>query len=226
MMRPWFLQALRRLGRVSAHVRFGAAVMAGVAGYALAPPELTAAGRAVGAWDAFAGASLLLLWPVIISADACRTRAMAAREAPGALVAFGFVPLALASSLAAVLLLLSTSMMPTLSVLMRAEHVGLAVGGVAAAWLLLHTVFTLRYAYLYYDGGAMPGGLTFPEGSPPPRYLDFAYFAFVIGMTAQTADVSIYDPAIRATVLVHGLLAFTFNTAVVALSISVLVGVL
>ncbi|MGY3091257.1 putative membrane protein [Hymenobacter sp. UYAg731] len=226
MARSHLFQALGYVGRLPTQVRFVAAVVLGLAGYAAAPAELTTAGRAVVAWDAFAGGSLLLLWPLMLTADAGQTRVVAARESPGALVSFGFVPLALASSLAAVVLLLSTGMMPTLPIAMRVMHVALAVGGVAAAWLLLHTVFALRYACLYYYGTSAPGGLTFPEGSPPPRYLDFAYFAFVIGMTAQTADVCIYDPTLRATVLVHGLLAFAFNTAVVALSISGLVGVL
>lgn len=224
MARSPIFQVLRHVSRLPAHLRFAAAVALGWAGYAAAPAELTSAGRAVVAWDAFAGGSLLLLWPLVVTADAGLTRVVAARESPGVLVSFGLVPLALASSLAAVVLLLSTGMMPTLPAATRGLHVALAVGGVAAAWLLLHTVFALRYAHLYYDKPPAPGGLTFPEGSPPPRYLDFAYFAFVIGMTAQTADVSIYDPTLRATALVHGLLAFAFNTAVVALSISALVG--
>jgi uncharacterized membrane protein len=134
-----------------------------------------------------------------------------------------FVPVAVACSLSAVmLLLLRTGMMPTLPPIMRALRVALAVGGVASAWLL-HTVFTLRYAYLYYANGT-GGGLDFPAGSARPNYLDFAYFGF--SMTAQTSDVSISGSALRHTALLHGLISFIFNTAVVAISISGLVGVL
>lgn len=218
-------RALRRAGSWPVRARFGVALVLGAAGIGLAPAELALAGRAVVGWDAFALASLALIWCVVLTADAGHTRTVAARESPGRAVAFVFVPVAVTCSLSAVLLLLSTGMMPTLPPLMRALHVALAIAGVAAAWLLLHTVFTLRYAHLYYaaDGG---GGLEFPAGSPPPNYLDFAYFAFGIGMTAQTSDVSISAPGLRHTALLHGLISFVFNTAVVAVSISGLVGVL
>ena len=217
----------RRVGSWPVWLRFGLAVLAGVLGYALPPAELPAAGRAVASWDAFALASLALLWSTLATANARRTRAVARRESPGRLVAFVFMPVALAGSLLAVLLLLRTGMMPTLAPATRGLHVGLAIVGVGAAWALLHTVFTLRYAHLYYNTGARPGGLQFPEEVPRwPDYLDFAYFAFVIGMTAQTSDVAVTRPVLRRAVLLHSGLSFAFNTAVVALSISGLVGVL
>ncbi len=219
-------RTLRRAGKWPVGRRFGTALVLGAAGCWLAPMELSVAGRAVVGWDAFALASLAMIWSVLVTADAGHTRAVAARESPGRVVAFVFVPVAVACSLSAVLLLLSTGMMPTLPPIMRALHVALAIGGVASAWLLLHTVFTLRYARLYYTDEGPGGGLDFPPGSARPSYLDFAYFAFGIGMTAQTSDVSISGSALRYTALLHGLISFIFNTAVVAVSISGLVGVL
>ncbi|WP_210522147.1 DUF1345 domain-containing protein [Hymenobacter terricola] len=218
-------RTLRRAGSWPVGRRFGTALVLGAAGCWLAPLELSVAGRAVVGWDAFALASLAMIWCVLATADAGHTRAVAARESPGRVVAFVFVPVAVACSLSAVLLLLRTGMMPTLPPIMRALHVALAIGGVASAWLLLHTVFTLRYAHLYYADGT-GGGLDFPAGSARPNYLDFAYFGFSIGMTAQTSDVSISGSALRHTALLHGLISFVFNTAVVAVSISGLVGVL
>ena len=218
-------RALRRAGSWPVGGRFGAALALGAIGFGMAPMELPVAGRAVVAWDAFALASLAMIWCVLVTADAGHTRAVAARESPGRVVAFVFVPVAVACSLSAVLLLLSTGMMPTLPPLMRALHVALAIAGVVSAWLLLHTVFTLRYAHLYYADGT-GSGLDFPPGSAPPNYLDFAYFGFGIGMTAQTSDVSISGAVLRHTVLLHGLISFVFNTAVVAVSISGLVSVL
>jgi uncharacterized membrane protein len=209
-------RTLRRAGSWPVRWRFGAALGAGLLAFGLTPAALPLAGRA----------SLALIWCVISTADAGHTRAIAARESPGRAVVFVFVPVAVACSLSAVGLLLSTGMMPSLPPSLRALHAGLAVTGVASAWLLLHTVFTLRYAHLYYDAGPEPGGLTFPLGSPHPAYFDFAYYAFVIGMTAQTADVNITSPVLRRATLLHGLLSFGFNTAVVAVSISGLVGVL
>ena len=219
-------RTLRRAGSWPVRLRFGLALAAGAAGYGLAPAELSAAGRAVVAWDAFALVSLALIWCILATADARHTHVIAGRESPGRAVAFVFVPVAVAGSLSAVGLLLNTGMMPTLPMAMRVLHAALAGAGVVSAWLLLHSVFTLRYAHLYYDADPAPGGLDFPAGSAPPDYLDFAYFAFGIGMAAQTADVSIYGRTIRHAVLLHGLLAFAFNTAVVAVSISGLVGVL
>jgi uncharacterized membrane protein len=81
----------------------------------------------------------------------------------------------------------------------------------------------------YYDAnpdGSDVGGLDFPGGDKEPDYLDIAYFAFVVGMTAQTADVSISGRAQRRLALLHGLISFSFNTALVALVISGVSGVL
>lgn len=74
-------------------------------------------------------------------------------------------------------------------------------------------------------GQDLLGGLTFP-GDPPTTYWDFAYFSFVIGMTAQTSDTGVTSLRTRRMVLVPGLLSFGFNTAVVALTINVLAGLI
>src|SRR5690242_9003910 len=70
----------------------------------------------------------------------------------------------------------------------RGDVVAAAVGAlsVAASWLAVHTVFTLRYARQYYSGGG--DGIDFNQGGDPdagPSYTDFAYLAFTIGMTYQ-----------------------------------------
>lgn len=112
-------------------------------------------------------------------------------------------------------------------------HVLLAIGSVIVSWILVHTIFALRYAHLYYDtddddsGDNKPvGGLEFPGDEKEPDYLDFAYFSFVIGMTFQVSDVEISDKHLRRLVLVHGLISFAFNTAIVALSINVISGLI
>ena len=68
--------------------------------------------------------------------------------------------------------------------------------------------------------------LAFFPGAPPASYWDFAYFAFVIGSTAQTADVGVSSTRMRRLVMLHGLLAFGFNTSIVALTINLLAGIL
>jgi uncharacterized membrane protein len=104
----------------------------------------------------------------------------------------------------------------------RTGAILLALSAVALAWLLIHTVFTLRYAHLYFEALDAPFALEFPHMAERPDYLDFAYFSFVIGMAAQTADVGIVSRRIRRTALLHGIIAFAFNTAVVALTIGAL----
>lgn len=103
----------------------------------------------------------------------------------------------------------------------------LAISGMMISWILVHTIFTFHYAHLYYskdkDAGAVKSGLSFP-GDGKPDYLDFAYFAFVIGMTFQVSDVEISAPLIRRTALAHGLLSFALNTFVVALTINLIAG--
>jgi len=42
----------------------------------------------------------------------------------------------------------------------------LALASVAASWLLVNTVYMLRYAHLYYGGDAI-GGMDLPGGAPP-----------------------------------------------------------
>jgi uncharacterized membrane protein len=97
---------------------------------------------------------------------------------------------------------------------------------VSSAWLLTHTAYTLRYARLYYrDDHEGVGGLDFP-GKHPPADIDFAYFAFTIGMCFQVSDVTISSPAIRRDVLVHAVISFAYNTAILALALNLAFGLL
>ena len=100
--------------------------------------------------------------------------------------------------------------------------VALAAGTLLLAWLFSNLLVTVHYAHLYYlsaDEGKDAGGLEFPSDSTPD-YGDFAYYAFVLGMTFQVSDVQITARPMRRMALYHGLLAFLFNIVVVALSVS------
>jgi uncharacterized membrane protein len=102
----------------------------------------------------------------------------------------------------------------------------LSISGIMTSWVMLHTIFTLHYAHLYYSkikGNPTVSGLDFPE-EKKPDYVDFAYFSFIIGMTFQVSDVTINSRIIRRTVLAHSLLAFALNTFVVALTINLIAG--
>jgi uncharacterized membrane protein len=102
--------------------------------------------------------------------------------------------------------------------------VGLSVSTIFLSWLLIHTVFALYYAHEFHSesrAGArgLGGGLKFPDDKTPD-YLDFLYFSFVIGTTAQTSDVDVTSRAMRRVVMLHGILSFFFNTAVIALTVN------
>lgn len=96
----------------------------------------------------------------------------------------------------------------------------LIVGTLILAWLFANSVYALHYAHLHVT---RQGGIDFP-GDKPPGYADFVYFAFTLGMTFQTSDVSVSDRAIRNIVTAHCLAAFVFNLGILAFTINILGG--
>jgi uncharacterized membrane protein len=104
----------------------------------------------------------------------------------------------------------------------------IALVSVPLGWATLHAMAAQHYGHLYYgpptgtDGASERGGLDFP-GDDDPGSWDFLYFSFVIGMTAQTADVAITGPRLRRVVLAHAVASFFFNTVLVALAVNVAV---
>ena len=111
---------------------------------------------------------------------------------------------------------------------------GIALSSVSLclAWLFANTLFALHYAHVWYlplgrgKAAKDAGGLEFPGNDPTPDYWDFAYFAFVLGMTFQVSDVQITNKPMRRLALFHGMLAFLFNIAVVALSVNLMASAL
>ncbi|PRP69932.1 hypothetical protein BUE93_14745 [Chromobacterium amazonense] len=109
----------------------------------------------------------------------------------------------------------------------RATHIGLAVLTLLSSWAFTHVMFALHYARAFYAGQARgaSGGLEFP-GTDQPDYSDFLYFAFIIGTSGQTADVSFTSACQRRTGTVHCVLAFFFNATVLALMINIAAGLI
>jgi len=110
----------------------------------------------------------------------------------------------------------------------RVSHIGLAACTIVLTWAFIQTMFALQYAHYYYlpsRDGKLRGGLDFPS-TPLPNYGDFLYFACIIGTSSQTADVNISSQTMRRTVLVHCVLAFFFNTAILALTINIVSGLI
>jgi uncharacterized membrane protein len=171
-------------------------------------------------WAVTAAALIGWIWLDIWGLDAATTRRVSTREDASRAAMLLLVLGASVISLAAVVVGLHRAS----SASTRLE-VGLSVGAmltVVLSWSLVHTLFTLRYAHLYY-GSHGASGIELAEGEPP-CYADFAYVAFTIGMTYQVSDTQVTSAAIRGTVLRHALLSYVFGTAIIASSISVLSG--
>jgi uncharacterized membrane protein len=200
-------------------VRVGFAVLIGaVAATATAAASETVRYAPVVAWIATAATFVIWTWVVIGRMTATDTRAHATREDPTQPVTDVILLLASVASLAGVgYLLIAESAKGADSELAAA----VGVGSVAAAWVLVHTVYTLRYAKLYY--GETPGGIDFNQDEPP-CYLDFAYLAFTLGMTYQVSDTDLQTREIRGTALRHALLSFVLGAVILATIINMIAG--
>jgi len=103
----------------------------------------------------------------------------------------------------------------------QAMLAGLGLLSVAVSWFTVHTVFTLRYALLYY---ATPeGGIDF-KMAERPSYRDFAYVALTLGMTFQVSDTDLRSTQMRATALRHALLSYLFGAVILAVAINLIAG--
>jgi uncharacterized membrane protein len=108
---------------------------------------------------------------------------------------------------------------------LRYNHIALSALTIVSSWAFTQVMFALHYAHDYYirDLRGEHGGLDFP-GEKTPDYGDFLYFSCVIGTSGQTADVSITNRKMRRINMVHCVLAFFFNTTLVALTINIASG--
>ena len=215
--------------------RLALALVVGVSAALLAPALLGPLARVVVGWVGFAATDLTLILLGMWQADTDDIRRVAASEDLPRTQAFVLVVGAALASLGAVIGLMGS--LKGISKDLRVLHVVLSIAAVVLAWTLVHLVFTLRYAHTYYDAdeetGQDTGGLVFPDDQGKddgpkltPNYVDFAYFSFIIGMTAQTADIGIGNRELRRVSLLHSLIAFVFNTVIVALTIGTIGGML
>lgn len=184
--------------------------------------------RLITAWDSSLVCLLGLAWTMMLRINTEQMRLNASREDNNRQTIFVILVVAAMASLGAVIYLLSSTKIEKPSSGALSGDIALALAAVVFAWLFIHTTFTIHYAHLYYRDGEDPdpqvdGGLDFPK-EDQPDYLDFAYFAFVIGMTCQVSDVEVSSQRMRRLALMHGLLSFAFNTVIVALSINVVAG--
>ncbi|WP_329285049.1 DUF1345 domain-containing protein [Streptomyces sp. NBC_00691] len=97
-----------------------------------------------------------------------------------------------------------------------------ALAGVFMAWAALHLMYATRYAYVYY---LKPGGGIDFNSREPPRYSDFLYFSYNLGMTYQVSDTDVSSTTIRAIALRHCLLSYVFGASILATTINLVTGI-
>lgn len=168
-------------------------------------------------WDLAAAFVAGSVWTFVLAFDADSTKEVATREDNSrALVDLIMVFASLVSLVGVILGLAHARTHPgIISVVLTS----VAVFTVFLSWFTVHTLFTLRYAHLYYS--APPGGIDFSNEGDAPDYLDFAYVAFTVGMTFQVSDTDIAQRSIRRAVTRHASLSYLFGTVIIGVVINV-----
>ena len=189
------------------------------------PPGLCALIGWNGASVAYLATTLWMIW----HDDEARVRRRAAWEDEGQWLTTAILLSAVAASLGATVIALkegkaAAAHMPDAPTWAWAFSVSTLILG----WLVVQAVFTIHYAHRYFgDGdadGRMDRGVKFP-GKPPKNYVDFGYMAVCIGASAQVSDFDLTNTSFRRLVTAHSLLAFFFNTMVLALGINIIASV-
>lgn len=123
-------------------------------------------------------------------------------------------------------LVVATASLVMVALLMASRNQGameqiFSILTIIASWFYVHLLFAQEYAHEFWINGK---GLDFPGGSADPPFGEFLYFAFVVGCTFQVSDATTNTPRMRRIVLLHGLMAFWFNTVILASAVSTVSG--
>ena len=197
--------------------RLSASVVVGIVSFiaiSIVPPPQAwmLVTRLLVAWDIMIGVFLILAYAMMWRTDTSHVKRNAVLQDEGRFSILIVTGAAAFASLAAIIAELSGAQHDSVVLIF-------ATVTIALSWATVHTIFALHYAHEYYYAGAA-GGMTFPNDDKPD-YWDFVYFSFVIGMTAQVSDVAITDKMVRRTATAHGIISFSFNTALLALMINI-----
>lgn len=197
----------------------------GLAIVGMLPPSLAGQSitRAIIGWNLGAGLYLVLALRMMFWSSHERMRTRALQHDEGRVVVLVLVVIAALMCIGAIVAELAV--VKNIHGTLRYAHITLAALTIFTSWAFTQVMFALHYAHDYYaiEVRGEHGGLDFP-GAHPPDYGDFLYFACVIGTSGQTADVSFTSRRMRRTGMVHCVLAFFFNTTLVALTINIASG--
>lgn len=177
------------------------------------------AGAILAGWGAACFVFILTMWIRIWRMDPDRTREHATSEEPGRATSEVLIVFASIGSLVALSVVILQARAST--GVEQGVIAGFSVLSVALSWALIHTIYTLRYARMYF--GAPEGGIDFNQ-EEAPQYSDFAYLAFDLGMTYQVSDTTLRTSELRRTVLKHTLLSYLFGSVILATVINLVAG--
>jgi uncharacterized membrane protein len=223
------MRIVDRICRQDSRQRLVLGLVAGGAVFFASRGHVRSASAAIAGWNAFAVVVLALDWLTILTTPLRKMRELAQQQDLSRYLIFLFVVVTACAALFAVGFLVNVKKSPSGAYFVI--HLLLTLSTVIFSWMLVHTVFGLRYAHTFYGDSDQPGvhqhagGLIFP-GDRPPDYFDFAYFSFVVGMTCQVSDVQITSRRMRRLTLVHSILSFGFNSIILALLINIVSGLL
>jgi len=203
----------------SAKTRVFVAGLIGVAAFVLMGLAVSWAMAPIVGWDVASLVFTVWIWTTIWPLSSKLTAQHAVREDPSRSVSDVIVLSASVASLGALVLLLVQASHNTGAA--RILQVALGVISVVLSWAVVHTLFALRYAELYYTDPV--GGIDF-GGTDKPNYSDFAYLAFTVGMTFQVSDTTFTDRKFRKAALRHALISYVFGTVIVATTINLIAG--
>ena len=174
----------------------------------------------VGTWLYLAFAARMIFWT---SHEKMRSRAKAQDDGKYLVLIMAII----ASIVSLGAIFAELSVVRNMHGFLRYAHITLAILTILSSWAFIQVMFALHYAHDYYIAKVHgnSGGLEFPNADSPD-YSDFLYFACVIGTSGQTADISFSSKSMRKTGLLHCVLAFFFNTTLVALTINIASGLI
>lgn len=216
MLNNWLMRTLRARPRLVVSGLFGLSI-ATLIPHIAGARDVT---RLIVGWNAGAWFYLALSGWMMVRSDQSQIQKRARLQDDGAILILTLVVLSSLASLGAIVAELSVA--KELQGVARLGHIALAVVTILASWAFTQMMFALHYAHDFYASVSkgQSGGLQFPD-TPHPDYLDFLYFAAVIGTSGQTADVSFTSGPMRRIGLLHCVHAFLFNTSLIGLMINV-----
>lgn len=184
-----------------------------------------AATSALIGWNVTIWLYIALMVGMMANSSHATIQARAHAQSEGKSVILALVIFAVLACIAAIMVELSV--VKSLTGFAKLAHIALAATTILSAWVFTHLIFALHYAHDYFVNRALgqSGGLAFPE-TECPSYSDFVYFSFVIGTSGQTADVAFTSGPMRKVGAMHCVLAFLFNTTLLALTINIAAGLI